>query len=59
MAGSGFVTPTSIQFRRNHFTDAVVDRNPVSVAPVQLGKEFLWVHYARLDEAVVAERPLR
>jgi hypothetical protein len=32
---------------------AISDRNLVNVALLQLGKEVLWVHSARFDEALV------
>src|SRR5882724_1901830 len=33
--------------------DRVGDRNLVNVAPLQLSEEVLWIHSARLDEALV------
>ena len=39
--------------------DSVRDRDLVNAAPLQLGEEVIWVHYARLDEALVTGRTLR
>jgi hypothetical protein len=33
--------------------DSVSDRCAVNVAPLQLGEDILWIHSARLDEALV------
>jgi hypothetical protein len=33
--------------------DSISDRCAVNVAPLQLGQDVLWIHSARLDEALV------
>ena len=39
--------------------NCVGDRHSVNVAPLQLGEEVLWIHSARLEEALVTSRTLR
>jgi hypothetical protein len=38
---------------RPHCDDSVSDRSAVNVTPLQLGQDVLWIHSARLDEALV------
>ena len=55
----GYLGLLTISMHQQPCDDRVGDRNLVNVPPLQFGEEVLWVHSARLDEALVAGRTLR